>query len=207
MRLGVYSTRYLHLAPPTIPLLLPSVTVQKHLSTWDKYIEQRSNALTTLRAMASQALTALLYSEFVMNTPTLNTVHGQFNYTPSTTPDKHIVEYLSRTCFMGFDANAPDAPYRGLDNMSLDLKVALAVMFRQACYELGDVVAGSGKCVRRWIASEEDLGHGKAIIAFTYSGEFSEDADELEGIKAKLVDYFDDLYADPMMVEGNTSII
>lgn len=163
--------------------------------------------------MASQALTALLYSEFSMNTPTptINQILGQPDYTPSTTPDATTIEYLHRTIFLGFDASTPASPFRDLTVLDGDLKVGIASMFRQSCHELGDVVAGDrmGKCVRRWIASEEHLGHGKAIIAFTYpeGKPTAVHSDELDGITAILTDYFDDLYADPMMVEGNTSII
>ena len=149
--------------------------------------------------MASQELTALLYSEFVMNTPTIN---GQFQYDPSTfTFDNNVAAYLKRTIFLGFDASTPAAPFRDLDDLSLEMRVGLANMFRQSCNNtLGDVIAGDriqGRCVRRWIASEEHFGHGKAIIAFTYPELAPEGVhfDELDGITEQLIDYFDDLYS------------
>ena len=132
-----------------------------------------------------------------MNTPTLNEAHGQYPYTPSTTLDDNTIEYLNRTIFLGFDASRP-ATFQDLTTLSGDLKVGIASMFKQSCNQLGDVVAGDnqGRCVRRWIASEEHLGHGRAIIAFTYpDGAMSAvHFDELDGITAILEDYFADLY-------------
>ena len=145
-----------------------------------------------------------------MSTPTLNQIHGQFQYTPSMTPDKNIVEYLNRTIFLGFDASNP-ATFSDLTKIDGDLAVGIASMFKQSCNKLGDVVAGEnqGRCVRRWIASEEHLGHGRAVIAFTYpqGKPTAVHSVEVVGITAILVDYFDDLYGDPLMVKGNTSII
>ena len=81
MRLGVYSTTYLNLAPPTIPLWLLRVTAQKRLSTWDKNIEQRSNALTTLMCDgitgANRASLLGAYYEHASNT--INTSNTRFN--------------------------------------------------------------------------------------------------------------------------------
>ena len=132
-------------------------------------------------------------------TPTINQILGQPNYTPSSTPDANTLEYLHRTIFLGFDASTP-ATFQDLTTLSGDLKAGIASMFKQSCNQLGDVIAGDnqGVCVRRWIASEEHLGHGKAIIAFTYpDGAMSAvHFDELDGITAILEDYFADLYAD-----------